>query len=124
MRTKPQSPDADQLLPGPEVGERRPGEARLALEVVVHPHEPRRATGRARRDALPLEDEDARAAPRQVEGEAGALDAGAHDDDVGRFDHAPIMRAPAGRKRVVQPTPSGYSPLSERTSQHGYFVWR
>ena len=83
---------SDQLLPRSEIRERGPREACVALEVVVHPHEPRRSSGRPGGDVLALEDQDPRPAPRQVEGETGALHPGAHDDDVGRLDHAPIMR--------------------------------
>ncbi len=84
----------DQLRPVAEVRERGPGQARLGLEVVVHPHEARRAPGRPARDRPPLEDEDAHPAPGEVEGEAGALDAGPDDDDIGGLGHSPMMTQP------------------------------
>ena len=57
----------------------------------MHPDEPGRPAGGARRDGLALQDEHLDAAPREMEGEAGALDAGPDDDDVGRLDHDPII---------------------------------
>ena len=49
----------------------------------MHPDEPGRTTGRAGGGRLALDDQDLRPAPGELEGQAGALDPGAHDDDVG-----------------------------------------
>ena len=60
VRTKPGSPAPTRSRPLGEVRERGPGQPRLALEVVVHAHEARRATGRGGADRRPLEHDDAR----------------------------------------------------------------
>jgi hypothetical protein len=57
----------------------------------VHAHEAGRSTGGARGDGFALEDEHAKAAPCQVEGQARTLDAGTDHDHVGRFSHVRIM---------------------------------
>ena len=64
----------------------------------MHPDEPGRSAGGAGGDAVALQDQHRDPAPREMEGEAGALHARPDHDDVGRLGHRPIM-PPPGRAR-------------------------
>ena len=86
------APDA--LRPVPEPRVRRPREAGLGGQVVVHPHQAARTPGRAGRDRRPLDHHDLRPARGQVVGETGALDPRPDDDDIRCLGH------------VVLPSPS------------------
>ena len=102
-------PGPHALLPLGEVWEGRPGQPGLALQVVVHAHEARGATGGRRAHRVALEHGDPGAASGQVEGEARTLDPGAHDDDVGRWLHRSILdcRPTACRPTLAPGAPYG-----------------
>ena len=102
-------PGTHAIAPLREVRERRPGKPRLALQVVMHAHEARGATGGGRADGAALEDGDPGAASGEVEGEARALDPGTHDDDVGECLHRRILdsRPTACRPRRTAALPYG-----------------
>ena len=136
---------ADALGPVREVRERRPGQPRLGEEVVVHPHEAARPTGRAGADPGPLDDDHRRPALGEVEREARPVDAGADDDDVRRVGHRRLPLPPAragspssigqvGRVRGRSPAdprgpgarprrrgpPRAFAPTRSRRPSHGW----
>ena len=93
---------ADPRLPVAEPLDRDRGDPGLRQQVVVDPDEARRATRGTGADRAPLHDGHAGATRREVEGEAGALDAPADDDDVRRVGHAraPARSGPRGQYRA------------------------
>ena len=93
---------ADDLGPIAEVGERREGDAGLALQGVVHPHEPGRAACRATGDRAALQDDDPRPPSREVERGARAPRAGAASRQTLRAFERGIVRAlPALGRNVL-----------------------